>query len=46
MTIKSIYLNKHFVNHFGMHYWFKSCPGGYTECCEYDHECENHSKIK
>lgn len=38
--------DKHAVNHFGDHVWFKSIPGGYTECCEYGNECEHHKSLR
>lgn len=38
--------DKHAVNHFKTHVWFKSCEGGYTECCEYENPCERHAKMQ
>lgn len=37
--------DKHAVNHFKEHVWFKSCPGGFTECCDFGNECDYHAKM-
>lgn len=34
--------DKHCTNHAGEHWWYKKIKGGFTECCEYDNECEKH----
>lgn len=38
--------DKHTTNHFKVHVWFKAIPGGYTECCEWDDECDYHKRIR
>lgn len=38
--------DKHCANHAGDHYWYKKIEGGFTECCEYDNECEKHKAIR
>ena len=38
--------DKHCSNHAGEHWWYKKIEGGFTECCEYDNECEKHLRMR
>lgn len=39
-------VDKHTINHFKEHVWFKKIDGGYTECCLYGDACERHSRLE
>lgn len=38
--------DKHTINHFKEHVWFKKCDGGFTECCDYGYECPHHAELR